>query len=472
MNELSNDILSALKDIVGETGWQAPPDDLTRYTKDWRGIVPGVTSLVVKPANTDEVAAVLAHCNAHGIAVVPQGGHTGMCGAATPDAEGRQIVLSLERMRKIIEIDAAGSTMTVEAGVVLADIQQAAAEAGRLFPLSLGAQGSCQIGGNLSTNAGGVGVLRYGPARSLCLGLEVALADGRIWNGLKKLRKDNTGYDLKQLFIGAEGTLGVITRAVLKLFPPVRQSATAWVAIAGPQAALDLLNAAQVAFGERLTAFEIMPDIAIQPVLQVVPGTRHPLGRAEPWMALIELTGPTPGDDLAEALEAFFGEQLEAGLVSDGALARSEQDRADFWAIREHVAEGEQSYGGSTKHDTSVPVADIPAFIDEASKRVRAYMPEARITAFGHMGDGNIHYNVIRPEDLSFEEFYEHVPEINRIVHDCVAEFGGSMSAEHGLGQIKKAEHARYAPAHELEMQKALKALFDPNGILNPGKLF
>jgi FAD/FMN-containing dehydrogenase len=393
---------------------------------------------------------------------VPQGGNTGLCGGSVPTGRGREIVLSLGRMRRIRSLDALNDTVTVEAGCVLAEVQRAAAEAGRLFPVSLAAEGSCQIGGNLSTNAGGVNVLRYGSARDQVLGLEVVLADGRVWNGLRGLRKDNTGYDLKQLFLGAEGTLGIITAAVLRLHPKPSAGVTAWLAIAAPRAAVELLGRLHENLGERVSAFELISDACLGAVLRHVPEARAPLAARHPWYVLLEIADSGAQAVLTERVERALAECAERGLLLDAVLAQSGEQAAALWRIRESIPEAQFT---NVKHDVAVPVSRTPDFIELATSRLRERFPHAEVYAFGHVGDGNIHYNV-GPPALVGER-----PAVNRIVYDVIAELGGSISAEHGLGQLKREEIRAHKDPLEIELMQRLKHALDPRGLMNPGKV-
>jgi FAD/FMN-containing dehydrogenase len=388
-----------------------------------------------------------------------------LVGGQIPFEGGQELLLSLDRMTKIIDVDAADNTMTVQAGATLKSVQDAADEAGRLFPLSLASEGSCRIGGNLSTNAGGLNVLAYGNARDLCLGLEVVLPDGRIWNGLRRLRKDNTGYDLKNLFIGAEGTLGVITAAVLKLFPKPRTYETAFIAVNSPQAAVDLLSLAKEMSGNRVVAFELLPRIAMDFTVKHM-GITNPLAEFSPWYVLSELADPAAG-----SFEVILEEAMARGLVTDATVAQSETQRQALWAIRELMPESQKFEGGSIKHDISVPVSRIPQFIIEATRAVEAYMPEARVMSFGHMGDGNLHFNVSQPPGMDKAKYLERWNEMNAVVFDVVLKYGGSISAEHGIGRLKRDLMPSIKSPVELKMMKDLKRLFDPKGILNPGKV-
>ncbi|NDH64543.1 MAG: FAD-binding oxidoreductase, partial [Alphaproteobacteria bacterium] len=407
----------------------------------------------------------------HGLKLVPQGGHTGLCGGAIPHQGAGEIVLSLGRLNRVRGVDPQGFIMTLEAGCTLAAAQQAAADADRLFPLSLASEGSAQIGGVLSTNAGGNAVLRYGNARDLVLGLEVVLADGRIWNGLKALRKDNTGYDLKQLFIGSEGTLGIITAAVLKLFPAPRQQETALAAVPGVAEAVALLSLAREASGDRVSSFELIPRIGLDFVVGHMTGNRDPLAAPSPWYVLIDLTTAAAGSDLHDAMETLLERALEAGLVTDATVARSKAQRDDLWKLREDLSESQKYEGGSIKHDISVPIGRIPEFIAAASASVTALVPGCRPVPFGHMGDGNIHFNVSQPVGMDKQVFLNGWAAMSEKVHDIAAMLGGSISAEHGVGQLKVDEIVRYKSPVEIELMHRLKRTLDPQNTLNPGKV-
>ncbi len=449
-----------LRTVVGDAGLVA---DHAGYLTDWRGAYRGVAAAVVRPATTDEVAAVLRICHEAGVAVVPQGGNTGLCGGAVPDASGTQVVLSLTRMRRVRELDRANQTITVDAGAVLADVRAAARDAGLLFPLSLGAEGSCTIGGNLATNAGGTAVLRYGTMRDLTLGLEVVLPDGRVWDGLRALRKDNTGYDLKHLFIGAEGTLGVITAAVLRLFPAVRSRATAWVALPSPQAAVDLIGAVRARAGDRLTTFELMSRQAVAFVLRH--GHRDPFTAPHPWYALVELTDTLPDGGLADVLAESMAD------VTDAVLATGPAQAAALRSLREDISEAQNHEGPSLKHDVTVPVSDLPAFVARTDTALQKAMPGIRLVTYGHVGDGNLHYNLSKPPGTDDDAFTARAGELARIVYDATAAFGGSISAEHGLGQSKRETVRDYKPGIELDLMAQVKRLLDPSGLMNPGKV-
>ena len=464
-------LIEQLTTIVGKTAVITDAQEAASYATDWRKRYFGKPLAVVKPASTEEVAAVMKLCAQTRTAVVPQGGNTSLCGGATPDAAGKQLVLNLSRLNRIRAVDAVNNTMTAEAGCVLADLQQAAADAGRLFPLSLAAEGSCEIGGNLSTNAGGTAVLRYGNTRELVLGLEVVLPDGQIWNGLRGLRKDNTGYDLKQLFVGAEGTLGVITAAVLKLFPRPSARATALVALASPAKALELMSQVQGSCGDRLTGFELISGFCLSLVAKHYPATRLPLGQAYPQYVLLELSDTMSAESLAAALQRALALAAERGLVLDAALAASETQSAALWALRECIPEAEVREGRQVKHDISVPISRIAEYIAVTDAELQRAFPGVRMLVFGHLGDGNLHYNVAPAEGGDEDAFMARAGEVSRVVHDSVARFSGSISAEHGLGQHKRDEILRYKSPLEMELMRKIKAALDPQGIMNPGKV-
>ena len=462
--------LEALARIVGDAHVLTDPQVIASYLEEPRGLYRGKALALVRPADTREVAAVVAYCNQARIALTPQGGNTGLVGGQTPGDSGREIVLSLRRLNRIREIDPLADAMIVEAGVTLAEAQAAALGADRLFPLSLASEGSCTIGGNLSTNAGGVAVLAYGNARELTTGIEVVLADGRIVEALSKLRKDNTGYDLKNLFIGAEGTLGIITAAALKLFPRPRSRATAFIGLADPASALALLRLARERIGQGVTSFELMPRIGVEFSLAYRSALRDPLAQRHAWYVLIEIASQIEGG-LDDAMTDFLGAALEVGLIEDACLAASLDQRDAFWAIREDLSDAQKPQGGSIKHDVSVPVGAVPTFIAEASTAVEAFMPDARVVAFGHLGDGNIHFNVSQPVGADKDAFLAQWSAMNAVVHDIVARHSGSISAEHGIGRLKRDLLAHTKNPVALDLMRKLKATLDPNGILNPGKV-
>jgi FAD/FMN-containing dehydrogenase len=461
-------ILDRMAGIVGAKNVITDADAMVPYLKEWRDLFRGKAQGIVRPGSTAEVAELVKLAAETGTVLVPQGGNTGLVGGQIPISEGREIILSLQRLDKIRAVDTDGDTMIVEAGVTLKRAQDAAEAAGRLFPLSLASEGSCTIGGNLSTNAGGTAVLAYGNARELCMGLEVVLPDGRIWNGLRQLRKDNTGYDLKNLFIGAEGTLGIITAAVLKLFPAPAARATAFLAVPDPAAALELLNAAKAGAGGTLTTFELMPRIGMDFVLRHASGTRDPLSEPSPWYVLMEVSAQQ-ASGLDEHVETFLGEALEKGIVTDAALAGSLTQRADFWKLREMLSEVQTYEGGSIKHDVSVPIHATSEFLARAIAAVEAMVPGCRPVPFGHLGDGNIHFNVSQPVGADKAGFLARWSEMNEAVHAIVAELHGSISAEHGIGRLKRDLLPGVKDPVELDLMRTLKKTLDPQGILNPG---
>ena len=444
--------------------------DVAPYVTDWRGRFHGRALAVVRPANTGEVAAVVRACAELKVPIVPQGGNTGQCGGATPDDRGDAIVVGLTRMNRVRGIDADNATLTAEAGMTLAAVQEAAAERGLLFPLSLAAEGSCTIGGNLSTNAGGTAVLRYGNTRELVLGIEVVLADGRVWNGLRGLRKDNTGYDLKQLFIGAEGTLGIVTAAVLKLFAAPKVRATALAALSDVEATVRLLHDLRRALGDRITGFELMSAHALALSRKHQPALPNPCP-GHPWYALIQVDDCVADSPLEAQLERALAAALEAGVALDATVAQSVEQARALWTLRENIAEAQRRDGPNIKHDISLPVSAIPGFIGDAGVALAKALPGIRFVTFGHLGDGNLHYNLAAPPGIAPESFLENTSLANRIVHDLVAASGGSISAEHGIGQQKRAELVRYKSAVELELMHTVRAALDPAGIFNPGKV-
>jgi FAD/FMN-containing dehydrogenase len=463
--------LSELKAAVGDGSWLESPDDVAPFLSDFRRLYHGSAPLVLLPRNVDEVARILQICNRAEVAVVPHGGNTSYCGGATPDETGAQIVLSLRRLNRVRQVDAADYSMIVEAGCTLAAAQTAARDADRLFPLSLGSEGTAQIGGNLSTNAGGTAVLRYGMMRDLVLGLEVVLADGRVLRGLKSLRKDNTGYDVKSLFVGAEGTLGVITAACLKLFPQPADTATALTGIDSPRHALDLLARLRTAAGDQVTSFELMPRLAVELTVKHVPGVANPLDQNTPWYLLIELSSPNPRQELLTLLTATLEEAAAAGTIRDAMLAASMAQAQAMWKLRESVPEAQRRHGASLKHDVSVPVSAIPTLIEEGTALVHRLAPEGDVVSYGHAGDGNLHFNVSQKPDADIKSFVARGPVLELAMFDLVESLGGSISAEHGIGRLKAAEFARRADPVELAVMHELKRALDPKGIMNPGKV-
>ncbi|RCS23407.1 FAD-binding oxidoreductase [Phyllobacterium salinisoli] len=463
-------ILDRFAAIVGEKNALQAPEDIAPYLIEQRDLYHGRAAMVLRPGSTQEVSEILRLATETGTPIVPQGGNTGLVGAQQPDETGRAIILSLSRMNRIRSIDTAGNLATVEAGVVLKVLQDAAVEAGRLFPLSLGAEGSCQIGGNLSSNAGGTAVLAYGNTRELCLGLEVVLPTGEILDDLRYVKKDNTGYDLKDLFIGAEGTLGVITAAVMKLYPQPKGKGVAYAGLKSPADALKLLSLATEHAGPSLTGFELMPRIGVEFTVRHVEGARDPLESPHDWYTLIDISSSRSSEDARAILETILTEAYEADLVQDAAIAESVAQEQMFWKMREEMSWAQKPEGGSIKHDISVPVASIPAFIEEAGRAVLEMIPGARIVCFGHMGDGNLHYNISQPVGADKEAFLARWGEVNHRVHTIVASYGGSISAEHGIGQLKRDELVHFKSPVALALMKKIKAAFDPAGIMNPGK--
>ncbi|MBL8780986.1 MAG: FAD-binding oxidoreductase, partial [Alphaproteobacteria bacterium] len=464
----SKDVLDRLKAAAGAGGFLDDARAIAPHLVEWRERFRGVTSVVLMPTSVSSIQEIVRICAETGTPIVPQGGNTGLVGGQIPSADGSQVVLSLRRFAQIRDVDVAANTMTVDAGAVLADVQAEAQAAERLFPLSLASEGSATIGGLISTNAGGTGVLAYGNMRELVLGIEAVLPDGSLWSGLGGLRKDNTGYDLKQLFIGGEGTLGIVTAATLKLFPRPAAIETAIVAVRDVDAAVRLLNFAQGHAGT-VTAFELMPRVGLEFVLRHVPGTRDPLEQAYPWYVLIDVSLKMA--DTAGAIESLLSDAASNGLIVDGVVAQSWAQRDAFWKLRESLSEAQKPEGGSLKHDVSVPISSIPRFIDEASRAVVAAVPGARPVPFGHLGDGNIHFNISQPVGGDKAAFLARMDEVARVVHDMVHAFEGSISAEHGIGQAKVDEITRYKSPVALEAMRAVKRALDPKGIMNPGKV-
>ncbi|PWE17600.1 hydroxyacid dehydrogenase [Marinicauda salina] len=457
------EILDRLKSDLDAKAWSDDPAELEGHVSDWRDRHHGATPLLLKPGSTDEVARILQVCNEAGIAVLPQGGNTGLVGGSTPEGE---VVLSLKRMNGVRAIDAANESVTVEAGAILEAVQNAAEDAGKLFPLSLGAQGSAMIGGLISTNAGGVHVLRYGMMRDLVLGLEAVLPDGRVVSDLSGLRKNNTGYDLKQLFIGAEGTLGVVTAATLKLFPRPASASVALAAVESPSKAVELLGVMKDLTGDAVAAFELMPKVGIDLVQDHLPGARARLESNPDWTVLIEIASAEA--DRAETLmETALETAFERGLVTDGAVAQSEAQMAEFWALREGIPEAEKQHGKAAKHDVSVPVSQMGAFMETAIPKAEAAVEDGMVIAFGHVGDGNVHFNLARRRPGAGDDFLAAAKPATKLIYDLVDEFGGSISAEHGIGTLKQAELAARKPV-ELSVMRAIKQALDPNGIMNP----
>lgn len=466
--------IERLAALVGPRHVIGPEGDLAPYVTDWRDRYHGQALAVVKPGNVAEVSAVMALAYAEGVAIVPQGGNTGLCGAATPTAPGRNLVIRLDRMRAIRAVSPLANTITVEAGCVLAEIQAAAEAADRYFPLSLGAEGSCQIGGNIATNAGGTAVLRYGPTRDLVLGIEAVLPDGRIFDGLRALRKDNTGYDLKQLLIGAEGTLGIVTGAVLKLFARPRVSVTALAMLPGVAEALDVMALLRSHVGDRLGSLEIMSRSQIEAIRAHVPDTAIPFALDAPWYLIIELTDTLAGVDLTTPLEGALGDALERGLISDALVASSEAQAKAIWKVRHSVSEGNKRSGLVVSHDSAVPLDRQAAFAVNVERRIVEAVPHARVAMHGHIGDGNIHVCALidRARIAGPAEAEQVIALINGIVDDETREQRGAISAEHGIGLSNRGRLARVTDPLELDLMRAIKAVVDPAGLMNPGKVF
>jgi FAD/FMN-containing dehydrogenase len=465
------DFLTQCRAAIGEQYVLDTPDGMTPFLTDQRGRFTGKALAVLRPGSVEEVAALVRACAGHRVGLVPQGGNTGLVLGSVPDASGAQVVLSLARLNRIRQIDAVNRTMTVDAGCILQHIQEAAAAEGCLFPLSLAAEGSCTIGGNLATNAGGTAVLRYGNTRELCLGLEVVTPQGEIWSGLRGLRKDNTGYDLRDLFIGAEGTLGVITGAVLKLYPQPKACITALAALPSPAHAQQLLVLMQDQCGSSLTGFELMSRYCLELVGQQFPQLPRPFAAPHAQYVLLELSSSESEQHAVDLLEHAIGAALERGIVDDAVVATSVAQSAGLWQLREHIPLAQAKAGKNIKHDISLPVSRIADFIAATEPLLDAAFPGCQLVCFGHLGDGNLHFNVAPPSGVSNEDFLRNQDSVNRVVHDSVVAFGGSISAEHGIGALKRNELARYKSPVELNMMRAIKAALDPLGIMNPGKI-
>ena len=459
--------IEILKSIVGGKGWLSDAQDLEPHLSEWRGTYRGKTPLMLLPSSTDEVAQIVRECARTRTALVAQGGNTGLCGGAIPDKSGDQVLISLSRLKRVRTVSPDDFSLVAEAGCTLTQVQDAALEHDRLFPLSLAAEGSCQIGGNLSTNAGGTNVLRYGTARSQVLGLEVVLPTGEIWDGLRTLRKDTAGYDVKQFFIGAEGTLGIITAASLRLYPVPRHTEVAYVAVESAQAAVELYSALRKPLGDALQAFEYISALAQALVFRHMEGLRPPLDVSAPGFVLIESASQTE----TEALEGALTDCLEQALLADAVLAKNAAERAEFWRFRHAISEAQKREGASLKHDVSVPVGDVGRFIARAEPAVTKAVPGSRVVAFGHIGDGNVHFNVSQPEEADGQAFLAQRDNVAEAVYDVVAEFGGSISAEHGIGVLKREQLTRYRSEVEVSLMKALKQAIDPHNIMNPGKV-
>jgi FAD/FMN-containing dehydrogenase len=464
-------ITRRLGELLDEGGVLTEPAQIAPMLRDHRSLYRGHALAVVAPQDTAAVSRVLAFCNEHRIGVVPQGGNTSYCGGATPDASSSQVLISLARLNQLRSIDPANYTMTAEAGCILAKLQASAVDAERYLPLSLGSEGSCMLGGNLSTNAGGLNVIRYGMARDLVLGLEVVLADGRVLSNLVGLRKDNTGYDVKSLFLGAEGTLGIITAACLKLYPALKSRATAFVAVRDPDAAVSLLGALRDSSGDCVSSFELIPRAGVELAIQHIPGVVDPLTAPSAWYVLCELSTSRADEPLEALLEKTLAAAQEAGWLQDGSVALSERERDAFWRLRESIPEAQRKDGASLKHDISVPVSQVPRFIAVAGDWVAKNIPQGLLVAYGHLGDGNLHFNINQRSGTQAFQLQAVEQKAKRAIHDLVREFGGSFSAEHGIGQLKVFELERYAPAVELDLMRTIKKALDPNGIMNPGKV-
>src|ERR1700755_2389214 len=464
---LSSELIAIFRAIVGDKYAMTDPADVAPYTTEERDLFHGRSPLVLRPGATAEVAGICKLANEHRIALVPQGGNTGLVGGQTP--HNGEVVISMRRMDRIRDVDTASNTMTCEAGVILQVAQQRAAAVDRLFPLSLGAEGSCTIGGNLSTNAGGTTALAYGVAREMALGVEVVLADGRVLNLLSKLKKDNTGYDLRNLFIGAEGTLGIITAATLRMFPKPRAIETAFIGLASPAQALRLLSVLPNEAAGTLTSFELLSEISVDFSIRHGIDVRDPLETKHPWYVLMELSSPR--DDARSTLEAILEQGMEAGIVDDAAIAANLSQRQAFWKLRDEMSAAQKPEGGSIKHDISVPVAAVPDFIAQADDAVVKLIPGSRPVPFGHLGDGNIHYNVSQPIGANAADFLARWHDVNVVVFEIVLRMGGSISAEHGIGVLKRDELPEVKDKVAIELMRAFKAMLDPLGIMNPGKV-
>lgn len=466
----SGETLLKFTNIVGEAHCVRAPEDMAPYLCEWRDRYHGAAAAVLRPGSTEEVSRILALANETRTAIVPQGGNTGLVGGQIPWESGNEIVLSLSRMDQILDVDAAGNTLTVQAGATLQAVQEAAEKVDRLFPLSLASEGSCQIGGNLATNAGGVGVLAYGNMRALTLGLEVVLADGRVWNGLRGLLKDNSGYDLRDLIVGSEGTLGIITSAVLKLFPRSEGRLTVMAGLPSIDQVTTLFERAQRVGLGALTAFELLPRIGLEFVIRHSAG-RDPFAHPYPWHVLLEYSGTGKDEGLKTKIESLLCDLMECGVLTDAVVSQSEAQSADLWRLRETMSEAQKPEGGSIKHDVSVPIASIPAFISRADAVVQKVVPGARPVPFGHFGDGNIHYNVSQPEGMDKQAYLDHWDQMNEAVYGLALDLGGSISAEHGIGRMKRDLLARTKDPVALDVMRSVKQSLDPHGILNPGKV-
>ncbi|MCJ8517575.1 FAD/FMN-containing dehydrogenase [Pseudorhizobium tarimense] len=466
-----SDLIGRFAAIVGEANALRDERDIAPRLVENRGLYRGASPMVLRPGSTEEVSRILSLATETRTPIVPQTGNTGLVGGQTPSSSGNELIVSLERMHRIRDVDPVANVLVADGGAILADVQKAAADVNRLFPLSLGSEGTCRIGGNLSTNAGGTAVLAYGNMRQLCLGLEVVLPTGEIWDGLRRLKKDNTGYDLRDLFIGAEGTLGIITGAVLRLFPQPVGHQVAFAGVSSPADALRLFEKASNLCGTALTGFELMPRIGIEFTTRHIESVRDPLSEPHPWYALIDISTSDSAETAQTMVEALLSAGVEEGIVRDAVIASSVAQQQALWHMRESMSDAQKPEGGSIKHDVSVPISKVPTFMERAESAVLAAMPGARICAFGHLGDGNIHYNISQPVGADKTEFLARWHEINEIVHAIVRDMDGSISAEHGIGQLKRDELARIRPPIEIDLMRRIKWSFDPAGIMNPGKV-
>jgi len=471
---VSPELKAKFTQIVGSANALTAPEEMASYLHEPRDLFGGLTPLVLRPSTREEVAAIMKLAYDTGTAIVPQGGNTGLVGGQQPDRSGTQVIVSLSRLNKIRDIDVSANLITVEAGVILQNVQQAADEVERLFPLSLGAEGSCQIGGNLSTNAGGTGVLAYGNARELCMGLEVVLPDGRILDDLRTVKKDNTGYNLTNLFIGAEGTLGIITAAVLKLFPRPRGKAVAYVGLKSPAQALKLFANAQDKLGSMLTGFELIASLAMAATLLHSPQIRPPFASgasAHDWFVLLDISSPRSDEEARELMEEILAQALEDDIIDDAVLAANRGQERDFWQLREQISPAQKIYGAEIKQDISVPIVLIPDFIEEANRDVEKMLPGSRVVCFGHMGDGNLHYDIAQGEGDDPQEFLSHWQRVSHHIHDLSMRYRGSFSAEHGVGQLKREDLVHFKSPVAVHLMRSIKQLIDPKGIMNPGKM-
>jgi len=460
-------LIDDLKAIVGKSGWTNDADDLEPHLSEWRGELQGKTLIMLSPESTAQVAEIMRACHAAGVAVVPQGGNTGLCGGAIPDESGEQVLLSMSRLNTIRNVDAQDFSLVAEAGCILANVQDAARDAGRFFPLSLGAEGTCQIGCNLPTNAGGINVLCYGTARQQVLGLEVVLADGTIWDGLRSLRKDTAGYDMKQLFLGSEGTLGVITAATLKIYPDPGETLTVFMALDSAANAVELYAQFRNSLADRIQAFELISDRCLRFVQRHITSKALPLAGEHSWFVLCEIVVGDSQSDIEAALEAA----MEKGLIADAVIAKNKAESEHLWNVRHAISEAEKPEGGNLKHDIAVPVGRIGDFLEAGEQLVASVMPKARLVAFGHVGDGNLHYNIAQPVGIDVAEFMAEGKALTQAIYELVASMGGSFSAEHGVGVLKKDALQQFRGAAELELMRTLKRALDPKNILNPGKV-